>query len=307
MIRLSVIISTHNPHPDRLARTLKSIREQTLPVAEWETLLVDNASNPALTPATLAAESPGNLRLVTESRLGLSHARRRGFLEAHGEIVVMVDDDNVLASDYLVRALAFLEKHPDVGAIGGRSVPEFSTPPPPWQRQFDGLLALRDLGDRELFSSRRRGENGLWEYPTCSPIGAGMVVRRAALRQWLADDPANVTDRRGLELTSGGDNDMVFSILEAGWQVAYVPDLMLTHLIPEGRLRPDYLERLNHGIQKSWMQVLRRHGANPWPPISRWTVPLRKAKSWFTHKAWSSEAARIRWRGACGHFEGRAL
>jgi hypothetical protein len=67
----------------------------------------------------------------------------------------------------------------------------------------------------------------------------------------------------------------------------------------------DYLARLNRGIAKSWMQVLRKHDANPWSPIAPWTVPLRQFKAWFTHRAWSGPAEFIRWQGACGHFEGR--
>ena len=51
-----------------------------------------------------------NARIVREEKLGLTHARVRGFQEAKGEIVVMVDDDNVLKPDYLERAVEILEK-----------------------------------------------------------------------------------------------------------------------------------------------------------------------------------------------------
>ena len=135
-----------------------------------------------------------------------------------------------------------------------------------------------------------------------------MVLRRSAARSWMNRAPSNrLSDRRGTELTSAGDNDIVLSLLRDGWEVGYSPDLALTHLIPATRLAPAYLARLNRGIQKSWMQVLASQDANPWPPIARWTVPLRKAKAWFTHRAWTGAAAHIRWQGACGHFEGRAV
>lgn len=95
--------------------------------------------------------------------------------------------------------------------------------------------------------------------------------------------------------------------MKQGWHVAYFPDLRLTHLIPAGRLDAGYLGRINHGIQQSWMQVLTLHAANPWPPITTTSAFLRKAKAWVTYRAWASPAAMIRWRGACGHFEGRIL
>jgi hypothetical protein len=47
------------------------------------------------------------------------------------------------------------------------------------------------------------------------------------------------------------------------------------------------------------------HGICPWPAIAGWTVPLRQLKAWITYRAWSGPAARIRWQGACGHFDNR--
>jgi hypothetical protein len=133
-----------------------------------------------------------------------------------------------------------------------------------------------------------------------------MAIRREAAAAWSARlSSRNFTDRRGVELTSGGDNDLVLTLLGDGWEVGYFPELRLIHLIPAERLEPDYLARLNRGIQKSWMQVLSFHHANPWPALSAPGASLRKLKAWFACRAWSSEAARTRWSGACGHFEGR--
>ena len=303
---VTVIIPTHRPHGDRLRRTLLGLRAQTLPVSDWELLLIDNASNPAVSLDSFASCAPANLRLVAEPSLGLSHARRRGFIEARADIIVLVDDDNVLAPDYLSLVLAHFDSHPAVGALGGRSVPEFESTPAPWTTPFFDLLALRDLGSTALFSGLRTTNAARDTYPACAPIGAGMALRRTAVQPWLNHaDPADLSDRRGGELTSGGDNDIVIHLLRAGWDVAYFPDVSLTHLIPAGRLDPVYLARLNRGIQKSWLQLLIRHGLSDWPPIPRWSVPLRQLRAWFSHRAWSSPAARIRWQGACGHFEGR--
>ncbi len=267
-------------------------------------MIVDNAST---VPVLAGSDAPPNPRIIHEPQLGLTAARRRGFLEATGEIIVMVDDDNVLAPDYLARVSDFFATHPQVGALGGRSVPEFESIPPAWVREFDGLLACRDLGATRLVSQGLRSPTtGRNEYPACAPIGAGMALRRAAVQTWLDQlTSAAPSDRRGGELTSGGDNDIVFTLMRHGWEVAYDPSLSLTHLIPSARLTRDYLARLNRGIAKSWMQVLRRHEANPWPCIARWTVPLRQLKAWFTHRAWAGPAQFVRWQGACGHFEGR--
>ena len=47
------------------------------------------------------------------------------------------------------------------------------------------------------------------------------------------------------------------------------------------------------------------HDANPWPPLTPFGAMLRKFKAWLIQRPWISPAARVRWCGACGHFEGR--
>lgn len=307
MTDLTVIVPTHNPHTGRLERTLSGLRAQTLESTRWETIVVDNASTPALSLDQLAASAPDNLRLIVEPTLGLTAARRRGFLEANGPLLVLVDDDNVLAPDYLERVLDFFSTRPQLGAAGGKSIPEFETPPEPWVREFDELLACRDLGPAELVATQlwdnARGRN---EYPPCAPIGAGMALRRNAVQAWLDQPGSSLTDRRGTELTSGGDNDIVLTLLTHGWHVGYFPQLSLTHLIPTGRVQRDYLARLNRGITRSWVQVLAKYDANPWRPIPPWTVSLRKLKAALRYRPWESPTAFVRYHGACGYFEGLA-
>jgi len=308
-MNLSIIIPTHNPHADRLTRALAGLRAQTLPTTLWELVIVDNAS---ADPAFLAQLDLGwhpHARVIREPQLGLTAARQCGFRAADTEYAVLVDDDNVLAPDYLESALAIFAAHPRIGVAGGKSVPHFAIEPPAWTREFFPLLALRDLGPSDIVSSGLRPAGAARnEYPAYAPIGAGMALRRAAWQTWLAarvDDSGALSDRRGDALTSSGDNDIVLCALRSGWEVGYFPQLSLTHLIPAARLDADYLARLNRGIQQSWMRVLSLHDANPWPPLSPMGAVLRKAKSWLTHRAWSAPAAHIRWQGACGHFDGR--
>lgn len=306
MIEISVIIPTHNPDAERLRRTLLGLRQQSLSAARWETVLVNNASARFPDAAFFTEHAPSDFSIVSEPVIGLTAARKKGFSVARGNYAVLVDDDNVLAPDYLERVPAIFSAHPRVGVAGGKSLPEFATEPPSWAHEFFPLLALRDLGGSELISQGLRPVGATRnEYPAFAPMGAGMALRRDAWTAWLENAPDALSDRRGSELTSGGDNDIVLCALRAGWESGYFPQLTLTHLIPASRLVPEYLARLNRGIQKSWMQVLARHDANPWPPLSSSGAVLRSTKAWFTHRAWSSPAARIRWQGACGHFEGR--
>jgi hypothetical protein len=115
--------------------------------------------------------------------------------------------------------------------------------------EFLGGFAERSFGNYALVASKTSHGNNVAEY---FPYGAGMVVRRAALTSWLVQaEHSSITGRRGPELTSGEDLDMVLEALHSNWSIGYFPDLKLTHLIPGHRLRVDYLARLYHDGAKS--------------------------------------------------------
>jgi hypothetical protein len=114
---ISVIVCTHNPVEGYLRRALDALRAQTLPLAQWELLLVDNGSNETPVPVWDLSWHP-NARHIREDKLGLSFARRRGVGEAQGDLVVFVDDDNVLAPDYLDQAKSIMQDA-SIGVLGG--------------------------------------------------------------------------------------------------------------------------------------------------------------------------------------------
>lgn len=300
---ISVILPTRNPHEGRFARTLGGLASQSLPRDAWELLVVDNGSSPPLSsPAILALGG----RVVVEPSVGLTRARLCGMRAARGDILVFVDDDNVLEPDYLAQVHLLLSQHAGVGAAGGVIRPEFEQLPPEWAKEFLGLLALQDFGPEPIIAAGGAGA----PWPSAAPVGAGLCLRSAAARHYVEAIELNPErlnfDRAGSSLASGGDNDMVFTALHAGYGVAYFPSLQLTHLIPATRLRPDYLARLNRGIMRTWVRVLALHGQCPWPPILPATLGLRQLRAWWRFRAWRSPANFIRWQGACGQFEGQA-
>jgi glycosyltransferase involved in cell wall biosynthesis len=304
-LSLSVILCTRDPHRGRLARTLAALSVQSFPSDHWELILVDNGSTPSLEIAALPPH-PANVRLVSEPRPGLTLARLAGIAAARGELLVFVDDDNVLAPDFLANALDAFAADGGLTAAGGPVRPEFETPPPAWTQEFQPLLALRDLGPQ--IRRAPGGPNAPW--PDFAPVGAGLCMRRAAAQRYaeaVRRDPRRAAlDRRDGELTSGGDNDLIFTALLAGGAVAYLPQLSLVHLIPTARLTRGYLARLNFSIQRSWVRVLDLHGVRPWPPIPRWTLPLRVARARWRSRAWRGPAEFVRFHGLRGRLAGQA-
>lgn len=308
-VDLTVVICAHNPDAGRLSRALESLEKQSLTNCRWDVVLIDNASDPPLSDALIPGSLVGRFRIVRELKLGLSAARFRGFCESSAELMVLVDDDNVLSSNYLADVLSEFAIHPQIGLLGGVCVAEFERPPDPWATEFLPLLALRDLGASPQISAAF-GEQSERRYPACAPIGAGMGIRREAAKAWMnayRSGKCNLTDRRGSSLTSAGDNDIVLHALGSGWGVGYFPSLRVLHLIPQQRLRADYLARLNRGIQNSWMQVLLAHNVSPWPPLTRLGALLRVIRSWLREMPVRDPAAKVRFAGRRGHFEGRVL
>jgi hypothetical protein len=373
-LAVSVVIPTHNPRRDYLARVIEALRQQTLSKDRWEVVVVDNGSREALEVASrqtsVVSEKANcvdliwhpNARVVREEMLGLTFARLRGFAEAKGELIVMVDDDNLLAPGYLATAVEIAQERPMLGAFGGRCLPEFEHEPPEWLKGITSGLGVRDLGEKPVVypcegekvgkyegesgglqdqeTKRPRGEEtagslqmavGSWqggengktpterrqrravrEFPDCAPIGAGMVLRREAARAYAErldqktkrrKDQETITDRKGNSLASGGDNDICLTVIEEGWQVGYLSQLQLTHLIPRQRMTLDYQQRMAREAMRSFVLMLDQHGVRPWVAIPGWTVPLRVAKDYLRVRPWKSPERLLRWNMNRGQYE----
>jgi len=188
---------------------------------------------------------------VREEELGLTPARLRGIREAAGEILVFVDDDNVLAADYLSVALQLMRGHPWIGALGGSTVGEFETPPESWWQGRLENLAILEV--KHECWARLPGMNGI---PLFTPCGAGMVIRRTAAAGWaegVAKDPLRRgLGRRGTALTGYDDIDLVLFVCSLGLAIGRFPQLSLTHLIARARLEKSYFVKLTEGNATSF-------------------------------------------------------
>ena len=257
-MKASVCICTHNGG-QRLPAVLDCLARQTAPTDTWEVLIIDNAStdDTAAVAANLLARHPAMQgRVVPEPEAGLSFARRRGAVEARGEIVCFLDDDNLAEPDFIETALRIFADHPKTGSAGGKVLADWETEPTPLVRAVENYaLAIVDRGD-EAFA---------YAWVADGPVGAGMCIRRDLLLASL-DDPdlcGSVTDRRGSSLVSGGDMALAVKVYQAGYERRYEPALRLRHRLPAERMTRDYLLRLYEGIGRGQAAVRRlwaRHG-----------------------------------------------
>lgn len=306
-MKLSVVLCTYNPRTDYLNRVLASLESQSLSKDQWELVLVDNNSNNEVPNCTDLSWHP-NYKKVMEPQQGLIYARIAGTKAASSELIVTVDDDTILDLDYLEQMQEISEQYPELGIWGGRSRGEFEGIPPDWVKNFHTILCVKDLGDDAQILQLPKGES-LKEFPSNGPFLIA-YSKNAFLECFLPHFESNKQSqqlgRKGKALASGEDNDITLAIYGSGYQVGYFPQLWFTHIIPSPRFQKDYLARLVESSNKSWIQVLHLHSICPWEPIKSWTVPLRKIRAFFRTQAWQNDLQYIRWKGACGTFEGRA-
>ena len=236
---LEVVICTYN-HAPLLDRVLDALAVQHEADASWAVLVVDNNctdATPTIVERHIASGTVPGLRRIVETEQGLTPARRRGVFATSVPWIAFVDDDCLLAEDWIAQAVAFLRAHPNIGGMGGRVVLEWEDEPPGYVFGYKGMLAEQDRGDE----------------PTTveSLAGAGMVIRREALHDsgWL--DRPLLDDRIGERLVSGGDVELTLRVRAAGYPLWYNPACTLRHVIGHDRTSRRYLTRLNYGLGMS--------------------------------------------------------
>ena len=240
---VSIVICCHNG-ASRLRETVRHIAVQEVPShIPWEVILIDNGSTDA-SAAVASAEwarhkAPVSFRIVEEPTVGLNHARARGFREAWFEYVIMCDDDNWLADDYVASAFDIMSERDNIGALGGCGKLVFEMDPP-----VPELCYIFAAGAQACSSGKVEG-NKLY--------GAGCVVRYSAYQKLLRNGfKSLLTDRMGAALTSGGDYELCFALAIVGYDIWYDGRLRFYHFITRERLTWEYLMKYAHESSKSF-------------------------------------------------------
>lgn len=264
MVDVSVIICTHNPHRAFLQRVIDALRAQTLKKELWELILVDNGSRePVCAWCDLSWHPMG--ACVCEPELGLASARRRGILQARGSLLVFVDDDNVLASDYLAQAARIAQDWPHLGAWGSGFISaEFEIQPAPHLKPFLGFLGVRDA------------PHPIWSNAiSCTdatPIGAGLCVRRKVAESYLRfydESQIKISGRKGTSLGAHEDYEICYLACKAGLGMAIFPELKILHLIVKRRVSDAHILRLIESVTSSHLILdYKWKGVMPRSPFS---------------------------------------
>lgn len=242
----TVLVCTYNPDARMFSRCLEALANQTLPLSKWELLIIDNASTVSVKDK-FATDWHPNARHLVEPTVGKTNALLHGAGVAQSELLVIVDDDNVVAPDYLKSAVEVFTTNPFLGVAGGKIVGDFESPLPAWAFKYASILAIIDRGERDQYSCTPGTD--------LIPPGAGMVVRKSVVHQYfeqVQNDPIRMSlDPVGDQLSRGGDTDLALTAFDLRLAKGYFPALKMMHIIPSFRTTVAYLEELMEGTYYS--------------------------------------------------------
>jgi glycogen(starch) synthase len=202
-----------------------------------EILIVDDGSTDPASIAKLSeieGRSEPNVRVVRQMNEGLPGARNTGAREARGEFLAMLDADDLFEPEYVARAVAILNRYPNVGFVSA------------WVRYFEG-------------------GTGMWPTWNAEPpymlahnmTGTLVVTRRRAFAEVGGNDPAF---EYGYE-----DFGAWVAFAAAGWAGVSIPAPLVRY-----RVRGDSMLRginpvqslyLYDVLQSAFPELFRRFGA----------------------------------------------
>lgn len=240
---VSVVISSFN-RCDQLRVAVRALLDQQIPDdLVYEVIVVDNNSTDA-TPGVLEeltrTDRTGRLRTLHEPRQGVSYGRNAGIAAAAAPIIAFSDDDNVAAPNWIATLRDAFHQQPHVAAIGGRVLPMWPDSVPEWvDRRHWSPLALLDLGIGPVTTNAA--------YPQCM-LTANLTVRRHVLEEIGGFSP---------DFPRCQDHELMLRLWRAGYDVVYLPALVVYASVPPERLTRGYHRRWHrmHGKFASAMRL----------------------------------------------------
>lgn len=211
---------------------------------------------------------------TSEENLGFAGGHQFLFESHAAPFVLLVNDDVVLAPDYIERLMQVLETHPGVGAVSGKLLR------PDGRIDSLGLLLHRcgrisNIGEGEVDRYQTRDP-----YEVFGVSGTLPLLRREAVVQASHDgrlfDPAFGSYKE--------DVDLAFRFRATGWKSVVVPDVVAVH---HRTFRKSHLHRgvsfyaASHSYRNHWWNILTLYSWGDYARSAWAIVPFELAKLGF--------------------------
>ena len=229
-MKVSIVIPVYN-EAEQLAACLEAIAAQS--VRPHEVIVVDNNSTD---DSQAVASRFDFVRLLSEPRQGVIHARSTGFNAAGGDIIARIDADSLLPGDW-IKTVKKIFKNNNIDAVSGAA--EY------YSVAAAGLFNSIDLFFRKRLERQLKDRVYLW--------GANMAMRREA---WLKVRPCLCAEGDMHE-----DYDIAIHLQQIGGQVRF--DERLRARVSSRRIDVNYASFMRyvlvspgtyarHGIRRRW-------------------------------------------------------
>ncbi len=244
---VTVAVCTRD-RPNDMKLCLEAIHQLDYP--HLDILVVDNAPQTEATKELIENVYP-HVRYVREPRPGLDWARNRAILEAKGDIIAYTDDDVVVDPGWVKALVQVFTEHPEVMAVTGLVVP--------YELEHESQVLFEKYGGFSRGFERRWfraavGRPVPWQLLGTGQCGTGanMAYRRLVFDEIGYFDPALDV---GTPTNGGGDLEMFFRVIKAGYSLVYEPQAMIRH-----RHRRDYSTlkrqiRNNGSVYALWLCI----------------------------------------------------
>lgn len=200
---ISVIINVYNEE-DNIEDCLKSLEQQTL--SDFELVVVDDGSTDDTMNIVEEYEEIFEMKTFSTPHVGIKKARRKGISESSGEIIVVIDADEILDPDFLEQLVGPF-KDRNVGAVGGI----LKSKGDGWVTEAYG--ALNEI----FYELRATGEEVDWIQGGCSAYRRDALVEVGGLAR---------------EKVSA-DKDVSWKLKDVGWKVLLKDDAVAYHRDPQ--------------------------------------------------------------------------
>ena len=115
MCKVSVIIPCYNTGK-YIFDAINSVKNQTF--TNWEILIVDDGSTDIETKKILSKlENNEKIKIIYQDNQGPSNARNVGIAHAKGELILPLDADDMISSQYMEEAIPLFEKNDNLGIV----------------------------------------------------------------------------------------------------------------------------------------------------------------------------------------------